>query len=376
MTGTFWQRVLAHLVVDLLVAEIEFGAQARPRQVRVNLARVVVGVRGDRGDDDLRRREPQREMPGVVLDEDAEEALHRAADGAMDHHRRLLLAVGVDVVGAEPLRQVEIDLRGAALPVATDGVAQHILELRAVEGALARVDGGLDAAARLFLDLLQHVRHHGLGVIPRLVRTDALLRPGRELDHELGEAEVAVGRDDQVVDAQALRRDLLFGAEHVRVVLREAAHAQEPVQRARRLVAMHRAELGNAERQVAIRLQAVLENLDMARAVHRLDDVDPIAVVDLIARRLRHEHVLAERHPVAGSLPQRLVEQLRCVDLVIDAAEPPPHVGDERLEHRPALGVPEDDARPLLLEMEEVHLAAEAPVIALLRFLEHGEVAA
>jgi hypothetical protein len=38
---------------------------------------------------------------------------------------------------------------------------------------------------------------------------------------------------------------------------------------------------------------------------------------------------------------------------------------------RPALGVPEHDARPLLLEMEQVHLAAELAVVALLGLLEH-----
>ena len=52
---------------------------------------------------------------------------------------RALLAVLVDVVRAEPARHVQVDLPGAALPVAADGVLQHELELRAVEGALARV---------------------------------------------------------------------------------------------------------------------------------------------------------------------------------------------------------------------------------------------
>ena len=49
-----------------------------------------------------------------------------------------LRAVGVDVEGAEPLGQVEVDLHRAALPVAADGVLQQVFELRAVEGALAR----------------------------------------------------------------------------------------------------------------------------------------------------------------------------------------------------------------------------------------------
>ncbi len=112
----------------------------------------------------------------------------------------------------------------------------------------------------------------------------------------------------------------VLGAEDVRVVLREAAHAQQAVQRAGRLVAMHDAELGEAQRQVAIALQPVLEDLDVAGAVHRLDDVDAVVVLDVLARRLRHEHVLAEQSPVAGGLPQHLVEKLRRVDLLVGAA--------------------------------------------------------
>ena len=54
----------------------------------------------------------------------------------------------VDIERAEALRQVEVDLRGAALPVAADGVAQHIFELRPVERAFARIDRGLDAGCR------------------------------------------------------------------------------------------------------------------------------------------------------------------------------------------------------------------------------------
>ena len=59
----------------------------------------------------------------------------------------LLRAVRCDVEGVEPLRQIEVDLRGAALPVAANGVAQHVFELRPVKRAFARVDRGLDAIA-------------------------------------------------------------------------------------------------------------------------------------------------------------------------------------------------------------------------------------
>jgi hypothetical protein len=78
-------------------------------------------------------------------------------------------------------------------------------------------------------------------------------------------AEILVDRHHQVVDLQDFRLELVFGAEHMRIVLREAAHPHQPVQRARRLVAVHVAELGQPDRQLAIGFQPVLEDLHMAR---------------------------------------------------------------------------------------------------------------
>ena len=178
-------------------------------------------------------------------------------------------------------------------------------------------------------DLRQHRRHHALGVIPHLVGADALFRPGRELDREIAlEAEIRIGRQDQIVDLEALVGELIFGAEHMRVVLGKAAHAHQAMHRARRLVAMHHAEFGEAQRQVAIALQAVLEDLHMAGAVHRLER-EPALVLGLVAGRLRREHVLAVPVPMAGGLPQRLVEDLRRVDLAVIAGQPPAHIGDQ-----------------------------------------------
>ena len=79
-----------------------------------------------------------------------------------------------------------------------------------------------------------------------------------------------------------------------------ASHAQEPVQRARRLEAVHLAELGDLEREIAIGFEAVLENLDVARAVHRLDDEGAL----VLFARLHQEHRFAKGRHVAGSDPQ------------------------------------------------------------------------
>ena len=167
------------------------------------------------------------------------------------------------------------------------------------------------------------------------------------------------------------RGDLLLGDEDVRVVLGEGAHAHQPVQRAGRLEAVHLAELGDLERQVAIGFQPVLENLDVAGAVHRLDDEGALVLL----ARLDQEHAVAERRHVAGGDPQRRVDELRRVDFGIAGVRlAAADVVLQRLEQRPALGVPEHRAGRFLLEMEQIHLAAEPAVVALFRFLDLLEI--
>ena len=64
------------------------------------------------------------------------------------------------------------------------------------------------------------------------------------------------------------------------------------------------------------------------------------------------------------------VEHLRRADFLVVGGEAPAHVGDKRLKQSPTLGMPEHRAWPLLLEMEQIHFARQAPVVALLRLLE------
>ena len=90
-------------------------------------------------------------MAAVALDQDADEALHGAENGAVEHHRAALLAVGVDIERIEAFRQVEVDLVGAALPFAADRILQDVFELGPIERAFARIDAGFDLAAELCL---------------------------------------------------------------------------------------------------------------------------------------------------------------------------------------------------------------------------------
>jgi hypothetical protein len=90
--------------------------------------------------------------------------------------------------------------------------------------------------------------------VPKLDPTEELL--GARLDRHLDvlEAEHAVDLVRHRDEGVELLLELVRRAVDVRVVLRERTHAREPLQRARRLEAMEAAEVGVADRQVAIRV--------------------------------------------------------------------------------------------------------------------------
>ena len=71
--------------------------------------------------------------------------------------------------------------------------------------------------------------------------------------------------------ARDFRFDLLRRDEQMGIILREAAHAGHAVQFAGLLVAIDGAELGQADGQIAIAARLRLVNVDVMRAVHRLE---------------------------------------------------------------------------------------------------------
>ena len=191
-------------------------------------------------------REPGRERARVVLDQDPEEALDRAEQGPVNHVRPLPAAVGGLVLDPEPARLLEVDLERGQLPAAADRVLDVHVDLGCVERALALGDDVRQAG------LVQRVLQRGLGLVPVGDLADELLRPGRQLCLELGQAVVAEQADDEVEQAGQLVVQLLGGAEDVRVVLGEAARPGEAVHDAGLLVPVHRAELEQPQRQLAV----------------------------------------------------------------------------------------------------------------------------
>src|SRR5476651_1889413 len=364
--------MFADLVVYLLVAQVDVDAHAGGPQFRGDFVGIAVGIVHDRDHHRLRRRQPQREAAGIMLDQHADHALEAAEDGAMQHDRPLARAIFCNVSRAQSFRQDEIDLQGATLPIAADRVAQHEFELRAVERALAGIEDEVETGC------LGRRLQRFLGLVPDRVRAGARGRTVREL-HEVLEAQVLVDLAQELAEADRLALDLVFGAEDVGVVLREGAYAHDAVQRTRRLEAMARAHLRHAQRQLAIAAQTLVEDLDVARAVHRLQREDALRRVgDELAQAflvLAEIHVLAELLPVARGFPQAAVVELRRLHLDIAAGlELASQVRLERAPERPALGVPVDHAGGVFLLMEEAHLAAEPAMVALLGLLDAQQV--
>ena len=189
----------------------------------------------------------------------------------MDHNRAFLAAVSIGVLQLEALRQVVVYLDGSELPLASDGVLYHKVQLGAVECGLAFLHDGLEAL------LFRGVYDSLLGLGPVLVRTYVLLLVVRVaegyLSHIVRHLERAEHVQDEVDNLLKLFLKLVGTAEEVGVVLGETSHAGEAVKLSALLVAVDGTELCEAQREVAVRARRTAEDLAVVRAVHRLEHI-------------------------------------------------------------------------------------------------------
>ena len=230
-----------------------------------------------------------------MLCDDADEALDGAQQRPVDHDGAVLLAVLAHILQVEALGHLEVQLDGAALPGPAQGIGQMEVQLRAVERAVSGVDG----------EGLSHLGDGGAQRIlckaPALFVANVVVRHGRQLDG-VGQAERRIDLVEELDDILNFVLHLIPCHEDMRVVLREAAHAEQAVQRAGELMAVDQTELTDSERQVAVGVRLARVDHHAARAVHGLDGV-VLAVDD------GGVHVLLIVLPVAGALPQRTVEE-------------------------------------------------------------------
>ena len=171
--GRLGDLCVVDLLADGLGAIVDAAAHSRGRKAIGDARRVVVVAVGDGQDRRLHGGEPGGEAPGVVLDEDPHEALHRPQERAVDHHRPVLGVVLALVGEVETLGHLEVDLAGAALPRAPERVGDVKVDLRPVERPLPRTH--LVVAALPLERLAQRL----LGTVPLLLRADVLVGPRR-----------------------------------------------------------------------------------------------------------------------------------------------------------------------------------------------------
>ena len=153
--------------------------------------------------------EPQREFSGGVLKQHGNETLQRAERGTVNHHRTVLLIVGACVFQLEALGEVVVNLNGAELPAAANGVLDHEVKFRAIEGCLTKFLACIEAF------LLARLDDSGLCKMPVLVAADIFLLvfrvAKRNLSLEVIEVQSLEYIEDNIHDFQELILDLVGG---------------------------------------------------------------------------------------------------------------------------------------------------------------------
>ena len=210
-------------------------------------------------------------MSAGVLKQHGGESLDGSERSAVDHDRTLLAAVSVGIFKLEPLRQVVVHLDGAELPLSSDGVLDHKVELRAVEGGLAIFNNGLQA---LFLSGFDD---GVLSLLPVLVASDVLglvvWIPEGNLGRVLVELEDPEHIEDQVDDLLELTLELVRGHEHVGVILGEGTYPGKSVELSALLVTVNGSELRQSQRKILVRPWRRAEYFAVMRAVHRFEHI-------------------------------------------------------------------------------------------------------
>ena len=127
-------------------------------------------------------------------------------------------------------------------------------------------------------------------------------------------------------------------------------------------------EFSQAQWQVFVRAQTVVKNLDMTRAVHRLNR-------EIAFFRLSGKHIVAIIFPVTGFLPQGAIHNQRSfyflvTPLILLGA----HVLLDLLPQSPTFGMPEHHTRRFILQVEQIKFLRQFAVIAFGRLFEQIQI--
>src|SRR5687767_6805469 len=100
---------LPDLIANLLLALVQFHAEPGRREAIAHPAGVCKMPVGNRQHDHLHRRQPQREGARKVLDEQGDEALEAAINGAVNDDWTMFRVVGADVLQVEALGNLVVE---------------------------------------------------------------------------------------------------------------------------------------------------------------------------------------------------------------------------------------------------------------------------
>ena len=292
----------------------------------------------------------------------------------------MLCAILANIAGIKPVGQHAVRLQRADLPCPPDCVGQMPFELRRIECALAgQFFPAIFGRRKPRLD--NRVAQFAFGLVPIGIAAKALFGPQCEL-YRIFEAEVLVDAVSKLTESAHFLDHLIFAAKDMRVVLRKLADAHDAVQRAMRFVAVATAIFVKAQRQVAIAFDALPEHKDVRRAVHRLQR-HPVGIFcdrRRAALTVRHDvghskHVFGIFAPMARGFPLADIHQLRRLDLAIaGAGDGAAHIILQRAPDDIAFGMPEDRSMRFGLQMEQVHVLPQPPVVAFGGFLQPHQV--
>jgi hypothetical protein len=130
---------LSDFQVHPVGADIHMGTKPVGLELRGYLMGVVQMAFGYGDHHRLNRRQPDRESTPIVLDEATEETFHASENGSVYHYHRVCHSVNVHIGNIEPLRQVEIDLRGGTLPCPSQGISETDIDFGPIEYPFPRV---------------------------------------------------------------------------------------------------------------------------------------------------------------------------------------------------------------------------------------------
>jgi hypothetical protein len=117
-----------------------------------------------------------------------------------------------------------------------------------------------------------------------------------------------------------------------------------------------------------IALDSLLENEDMPWAIHGLQRVFAFF-------GLRDKHVFTVLIPMPSLFPKALVNDLWTLDFLIAIVSINlAHVLLDTLPEGPALGVPKNQPRCMIVNMEKVQLSTQFAMVALFSLFQHGQV--